>query len=185
MPDETPRPLTSSEMDAFEAIAASVGPMTCCCQYGDHKTYTSDGVLPYCGKPAVVQVEIHLAHVCRHPQFVDGGRVNAWGNTVQLLCAGCLEELRQVADQKIAATRARCTTLSTSCPACGNGLAVRGAGDKVYLCAHCPACGTPRQQVDPVCGGGVVDASGQTHGCGKRLDSFSDIIVGVKWLDGQ
>lgn len=171
---------------AFEQLTAETGgPPGCTCQNGHDSTGADGRAMKFCPNPAVVQAEIHIVHVCRHPDLVEKKFVNAHGNTTQLLCAPCLEKMRRFADAKIAQTRAKCTELSTTCQTCGQGLALRAPAQPggLVLLPVCPNCEQDRIQFEPVCGAGVLDKQGKSYGCGWPLRTHMDIIRSVDWLD--
>lgn len=178
--------LSQTEVDAAFGELAGAGLRdrpTCGCEVRDHHPNGDR----WCGNAAKVQLRIHLVHVCRHPDTLRTGKVDPEGCTVQLMCLDCWRQMQIFANAKIAATRARCTTLSTSCQRCGNGLALRAPAQPggVVLLRECPNCGLERIHFAPVCGSGVFDREGKSYGCGAALDSHLDVIRGVTWLDEQ
>lgn len=173
--------LDQAQVDALFAQFSGEIPdkPSCCCEMNDHH----EGQQRWCGREAKVQLLVHVVHVCRHPGIRD--RVDGNGCTTQLMCIECWQFMQVAMDNKIAQTRARCTTLSTSCRRCGHGLALRAPAEPggLHLLHNCPRCGQERIHFEPVCGGGVYDSAGTNHGCGAKLDTHNDIIREVKWLD--
>lgn len=171
-------PLSDKDLDYLEFLAANQGQLRCLCRVDSHGHGDR-----FCDAPAVVTIEIHVPHICRHPAVLRGGYVNRFGTSTQMLCGDCYVGLRAWADSKIAQSRALCQHLSQTCQRCGYGplLEYGEGGWPRSLLAACPVCHLTRIEFSPVCGGGFRDKDGKAHGCGAALNSWRDVIRAEKW----
>lgn len=165
-----------SEQDlAFLNHADNTLTLRCLCQYQQHEGF--------CNEEAAVTIKFHLPHVCRTPALVEYGRVDENGCVTQFLCTKCYWEARQWVEAKIAQTLAAVQQMSSMCCHCGYVLRVHSrVTDEWVTFDVCPRCHTDRIEFRPVCGAGVADANGRTHGCGQPLAHYSDIIRSEEWL---
>lgn len=173
--------LSDKDLDYLAWLNDSHGVMSCMCRALDHPHDPSKD----CDAPAVVTVELHLPHMCRHPAMTQLGLVNAAGIGVQMLCGDCYVRLRAWADAKIAQQRALCQQLSLTCQRCGFGPLIGPVHGDPEPWARplplCPVCALPRIEFKPVCGSDRDKATGTSFGCGAPLTDWRDIIRGEKW----
>lgn len=161
---------------AFLAAADNTVTLRCCCQFAGHGGF--------CDEQAAVTIKFHLPHLCKHPTLVESKRIDENGCVTQILCLKCYWEVRQFCVAKLAQTRAMCQALSAICQACGASLRAI-SGFRPLVLPVCPRCSQPRIQFDPVCGAGVRDKEGNSHGCGHPLNEYTDIIYHEEWMVPQ
>jgi hypothetical protein len=165
------------ELDYLAFLEDKQGPLRCYCRFQTHK---GDA----CNEPAIVQIEVHFPHVCRHPRMIEHGIVGALGTTTQFLCSTCYVECRNWCDAKLAQHRDRIALMSAMCQQCGFGPLVGskpvatpvGTAHTRTMLDRCPACGFDRVVFLPECGAGIKDSDGQSFGCGAKLETWRDII---------
>lgn len=159
--------------DQLSFLASSLGKLapTCMCE-ANH----TNGM---CGEEAAVTVKMHLPHICRHPDLVRAAKVDPAGCATQILCVRCYWEARHFTDAKLAQVRAVTHMMSGVCQSCGFGLRASLFDTVLDMC---PRCSTERIQFEPVCGAGVRDRDGNSHGCGKPLNTYTDVIVHEEWM---